>query len=84
MLLVVVIFVTSSHADFVNAYNAYFPGGVPKVFSDAAKTGYSSGASLVSLGAVVPLEVQVPVPVPEQFQAGFLVVMDAKSSVNVP
>lgn len=55
MLLVMVIFLTSSHADFVNAYNAYFQGGVAKVFSDAAKTGYSSGASLVSLGAVVPL-----------------------------
>jgi APA family basic amino acid/polyamine antiporter len=55
MLIVVVIFVTSSHASFVNAYNAYFQGGVAKVFSDAAKTGYAAGSSLVSLGAVVPL-----------------------------
>ena len=55
MLLVVAIFLTSSHADFVNAYGVYFQGGVSKVFSDAAATGYSPGASLVSLGAVVPL-----------------------------
>ena len=39
MLLVMVIFLTSSHADFVNAYNAYFQGGVAKVFSDAADGG---------------------------------------------
>jgi basic amino acid/polyamine antiporter, APA family len=55
MLLVMVIFLTSSHADFVNAYNVYFQGGVAKVFSDAAATGYSSGASLASISAVVPL-----------------------------
>ncbi len=55
MLLVVVIFLTSSHAQFVDAYNAYFQGGVAKVFSDAAKSGYAPGASIASLGAVVPL-----------------------------
>jgi amino acid transporter len=55
MLLVVVIFATSSHADFVNAYNVYFQGGVEKVYSDAAATGYAPGASLASLSAVVPL-----------------------------
>jgi len=55
MLLVVVIFLTSSHADFVNAYNAYFQGGVAKVYSDAAAAGYVPGASLASIGAVVPL-----------------------------
>jgi basic amino acid/polyamine antiporter, APA family len=55
MLLVMAIFLTSSHADFVNAYNGYFQGGVSKVFSDAAKAGYSPGASLADLGAVVPL-----------------------------
>lgn len=55
MLLVMAIFLTSSHADFVNAYSAYFPGGVNKVFSDAATAGYSPGASLANLGAVVPL-----------------------------
>jgi basic amino acid/polyamine antiporter, APA family len=55
MLLVMAIFLTSSHADFVNAYNGHFQGGVPKVFSDAAQAGYSPGASLANLGAVVPL-----------------------------
>ena len=55
MLLVMVIFLPSSHADFVSAYNAYFPGGVTKVFSDAATAGYVPGASLASIGAVVPL-----------------------------
>jgi len=55
MLLVVVIFATSSHADFVNAYNVYFQGGVDKVFTDAAASGYAPGANLASLGAVVPL-----------------------------
>jgi len=55
MLLVMVIFLTSSHADFVSAYNGYFQGGVSKVFSDAAGAGYFPGASLANLGAVVPL-----------------------------
>ncbi|MDA4116664.1 MAG: amino acid permease, partial [Thaumarchaeota archaeon] len=57
MLLVMAIFLTSSHAHFVSAYNGYFQaqGGVSKVFSDAASAGYSPGASLANLGAVVPL-----------------------------
>ena len=55
MLLVMAIFLTSSHADFASAYSRYFQGGVPKVFSDAAQAGYSPGASLANLGAVVPL-----------------------------
>ncbi|HUK75500.1 MAG TPA: amino acid permease [Nitrososphaerales archaeon] len=57
MLLVMAIFLTSSHADFVRAYDGYFQaqGGVSKVFSDAASAGYSPGASLANLGAVVPL-----------------------------
>ncbi|MDA4117581.1 MAG: amino acid permease [Thaumarchaeota archaeon] len=55
MLLVMAIFLTSSHADFVNAYNGYFQGGSPKVFSDAATHGYVPGASLAGLGAIVPL-----------------------------
>jgi len=55
MLIVVVIFLTSSHADFDNAYNVYFQGGVAKVFSDAAAAHYTQGASLANLGAVVPL-----------------------------
>ena len=48
------IFLTSSHADFVNAYNAYFQGGVTKVFSDALGIGLFARASLANLGAVVP------------------------------
>ncbi len=55
MLLVMAIFLTSSHAHFVSAYNGYFQGGVLKVFSDAASAGYSPGASLANVGAVVPL-----------------------------
>ncbi len=57
MLLVMAIFLTSNHADFVNAYNGYFQGqgGVSKVFSDAASAGYAPGASLANIGAVVPL-----------------------------
>jgi basic amino acid/polyamine antiporter, APA family len=55
MLLVMVIFLTSSHAGFVTAYNDYFQGGVSGVFTDASKAGYSPGTSLVNLGAVVPL-----------------------------
>ncbi|HVC26725.1 MAG TPA: amino acid permease [Nitrososphaerales archaeon] len=55
MLLVMVIFLTSSHTDFVNAYDSYFQGGVTKVMTDAATAGYSPGVSLANLGAVVPL-----------------------------
>jgi APA family basic amino acid/polyamine antiporter len=55
MLLVMAIFLTSSHADFVKAYDGYFQGGVSKVFSDASAAGYSPGASLANLSAVVPL-----------------------------
>jgi basic amino acid/polyamine antiporter, APA family len=55
MLLVMAIFLTSSHSQFVTAYDSYFQGGVNKVFSDASTAGYSPGASLASLGAVVPL-----------------------------
>jgi APA family basic amino acid/polyamine antiporter len=57
MLIVLAIFLTSSHTDFVNAYNSHFSGGVSKVFSDAASSaaGYSPGSSLASIGAVVPL-----------------------------
>ncbi|MDG6914516.1 MAG: APC family permease [Nitrososphaerota archaeon] len=55
MLVVMGIFLTSSHASFVSAYGSYFAGGVPKVFSDASALGYSPTESLASLGAVVPL-----------------------------
>lgn len=55
MLLVLAVFLSSSHADFVRAYDSYFQGGVSGVFSDAARSGYVQGASLATLGAVVPL-----------------------------
>lgn len=55
MLLVMGIFLTSSHSSFVSAYGTYFQGGVPKVFSDASSQGFSAGETLASLGAVVPL-----------------------------
>lgn len=55
MLLVMVIFLASSHSQFVSGYDSYFQGGVDGVFADAARSGYSPGASLAGLGAVVPL-----------------------------
>ena len=55
MLISVVIFLTHTRADFATAYAQYFPGGVGKVFSDAASKGYVPGATLANLGAVVPL-----------------------------
>jgi len=55
MLLVMAIFLSSSHSHFVNAYDSYFQGGVKGVFMDAASAGYAPGASLANLGAVVPL-----------------------------
>jgi APA family basic amino acid/polyamine antiporter len=55
MLLVLAIFMTSSHAEFVSAYGSYFPGGVSKVFSDASASGYTAGAGAASISAVVPL-----------------------------
>ncbi len=55
LLLTVVVFLIHTPADFSAAYAQYFPGGVAKVFSDAAAKGYTPGPSLVALGAVVPL-----------------------------
>jgi amino acid transporter len=55
LLLSVVIFLIHTPADFVAAYARYFPGGVSKVFSDAATKGYTPGATLANLGAIVPL-----------------------------
>jgi basic amino acid/polyamine antiporter, APA family len=55
MLLVMAIFLTSSHARFVDSYDTYFPGGVTQVFKAASSEGYVQGASLANLGAVVPL-----------------------------
>lgn len=55
MLLVLGIFLTSSNAQFVAAYGNYFAGGVRDLMSQAAAKGYSPGASLANLSAVVPL-----------------------------
>jgi amino acid transporter len=55
MLLVLWIFLSSNHGAFVSAYNTYFPGGVPQVFAQAAGKGYSPGATLANLSAVVPI-----------------------------
>jgi hypothetical protein len=35
LFLVLGVFLTHTHADFIRAYGAYFQGGVQKVFSDA-------------------------------------------------
>lgn len=55
LLVCLAIFLSSSPAGFSAAYAQYFPGGVAKVFSDAAAKGYTPGTSLASLGAIVPL-----------------------------
>jgi amino acid transporter len=55
MLISVAIFLSHTPADFAAAYAQYFPGGVAKVFSDAAAKGYTPGANLANLGAIVPL-----------------------------
>jgi amino acid transporter len=55
LLFSVVVFLTHSSADFAAAYAQHFSGGVPKVFSDAAAKGYTPGANLANLGAIVPL-----------------------------
>jgi amino acid transporter len=55
MLLSVIILLLHTPADFAAAYAKSFPGGVAKVFSDAAAKGYTPGATLTNLGAVVPL-----------------------------
>jgi len=55
MLISVLIFLSHTPADFAAAYARYFPGGVEKVFSDAAAKGYVPGATLANLGAIVPL-----------------------------
>ena len=52
MVLVLGVFLTHSHSDFVAAYGQLFQGGVSKVFSDAASKGYSPGASLAQVGAL--------------------------------
>jgi amino acid transporter len=55
MLLSVAIFLIHTPSDFAVAYAQYFPGGVGKVFSDAAAKGYMAGATFANLSAVVPL-----------------------------
>jgi amino acid transporter len=55
MVLVLGVFLTHSHSDFVAVYGQLFQGGVSRVFSDAASKGYSPGVSLAQVGAVVPL-----------------------------
>lgn len=55
MALVLGVFLTHSHSDFLAAYGQLFQGGVPKVFSEAAAKGYSPGVSLAELSAIVPL-----------------------------
>ena len=55
MLISVVIFLSHTPADFAGAYAQYFPGGIAKVFSGAAAKGYTRGANLANLGAIVPL-----------------------------
>jgi len=53
--LVLGVFLSHSHADFIQAYNSYFQGGVPKVFSDALAKGYTPGTTIATIGAIVPL-----------------------------
>jgi basic amino acid/polyamine antiporter, APA family len=55
MLLVLGVFLSSSHGSFVTDYGKYFPGGVAQVFTQAASKGYSAGATLANLSAVVPI-----------------------------
>jgi amino acid transporter len=55
VLLSIIVFVTHTHSDFAAAYAQNFPGGVDKVFSSAASKGFTPGATLANLGAVVPL-----------------------------
>ena len=55
LLFSVIVFLMHTPADFAAAYAQYFPGGVPKVFSDAAAKGYTPGATLANLGPLVPV-----------------------------
>ncbi|MDG6901702.1 MAG: APC family permease [Nitrososphaerota archaeon] len=55
MAIVLVVFLTSSSSQFAAAYASHFSGGVGAVMAQAAAKGYSPGASLSSLSAVVPL-----------------------------
>jgi APA family basic amino acid/polyamine antiporter len=58
LLVVVGIFLSTSHAAFVDAYNNHassFTASVPDIFTQAASKGYSPGPSLANLSAVIPL-----------------------------
>lgn len=55
MLLVLGIFVTSSHQSFLTDYAKYFQGGVTQVLAQARLGGYSPGVTLAAIGAVVPI-----------------------------
>jgi amino acid transporter len=55
VLLSVVVFLSHTPADFTTAYAQYFPGGVNQVFSNAAAKGFTPGATLANLAAVVPV-----------------------------
>ena len=53
--LVLGVFLTHTHADFIRAYGTYFQGGVPEVFSNASTKGYTPGTTIATIGAIVPL-----------------------------
>ena len=55
MLLSAAVFISHTPGDFTAAYAQYFPGGVSSVFSNAAGKGYTPGATLANLSAIVPL-----------------------------
>jgi APA family basic amino acid/polyamine antiporter len=58
LLVVVGIFLSTSHSGFVSAYNANaasFTNTTANIFAQAASKGYTPGANLASLSAVIPL-----------------------------
>lgn len=55
MVLVLVVFLTSSNSQFAASYGNYFSGGVSGVMNKAASNGYTPGSSLSNLSSVVPL-----------------------------
>jgi APA family basic amino acid/polyamine antiporter len=58
LLLVVAIFLSTSHSQFVTDFNnnaAPFTNSTDQIFKTAANAGYSPGASLAGLSAVIPL-----------------------------
>lgn len=55
MAMVLVIFTTTSSSQFASAYASHFSGGMSAVMAQAEAKGYTPGASLANLSAVVPL-----------------------------